>query len=187
MPQNVVGPPQSEREDAPFASIRRLRSGLLRLSVALGQFGGHGEKMADPMRRWNHNIHYHRRVLDAAPQGARTALDVGTGDGLLAAKLSTRSPRSPPSTSIAPSSNLPRTEQPRVKWVHGDVVTFPFAESTFDIVASIAAVHHLPDTKQALQRLAELTSPGGQSYLNPARVTIALRQRNSTLDRRTAA
>ncbi|WP_226362749.1 methyltransferase domain-containing protein [Pseudonocardia sp. ICBG1142] len=44
-------------------------------------------------RRWNHNIHYHRLVLDAVPRGAQTALDVGTGNGLLAADLVHRVPQ----------------------------------------------------------------------------------------------
>ncbi|MBY6413344.1 class I SAM-dependent methyltransferase [Rhodococcus sp. BP-252] len=117
--------------------------------------------MTDPVRRWNHNIHYHRRVLDAVPQGARTALDVGTGDGLLAAELSNVIPAVTAIDLDHTVLERARTEEPRVKWVHGDVMTFPFAETTFDVVASIATVHHLPDTNQALQRLAELTSPGG--------------------------
>ena len=41
----------------------------------------------EPSARWNHNIHYHRVVLDAVPDRAGTALDVGTGDGLLATEL----------------------------------------------------------------------------------------------------
>ena len=41
----------------------------------------------DLSRRWNHNTHYRRIVLDALHSGARTALDVGAGDGLLAAEL----------------------------------------------------------------------------------------------------
>ncbi|MEZ0075689.1 hypothetical protein [Planotetraspora sp. GP83] len=39
----------------------------------------------DPPRDeyWNHNVRYHRVVLDAVPYGCDTALDVGCGDGLL--------------------------------------------------------------------------------------------------------
>ena len=48
--------------------------------------------MSAPQDRWNHNLHYHRLVLDAVPAHARTALDVGTGDGLLAADLRRRVP-----------------------------------------------------------------------------------------------
>ena len=36
---------------------------------------------------WNHNTHYHRLVLDAAPEGTTRALDVGCGEGDLLADL----------------------------------------------------------------------------------------------------
>ncbi|WP_455132531.1 hypothetical protein [Microbacterium aurum] len=42
---------------------------------------------SDERPRWNHNIHLHRVVLAAIPSGARSALDVGSGDGMLAAEL----------------------------------------------------------------------------------------------------
>jgi hypothetical protein len=41
-------------------------------------------------RPWNWNIHYQRVVLDALPSDAATALDVGSGDGLLAFDLAAR-------------------------------------------------------------------------------------------------
>jgi len=37
--------------------------------------------------RWNLNTHYHRVVLDDIPAGALTALDVGSGNGLLSFDL----------------------------------------------------------------------------------------------------
>ena len=40
---------------------------------------------------WNHNIHYHRVVLAAAPGSCRRALDVGCGEGLLTRRLRARS------------------------------------------------------------------------------------------------
>ncbi len=35
-------------------------------------------------RRWNHDIHHHPSILRAIPDGARHALDVGCGVGILA-------------------------------------------------------------------------------------------------------
>ncbi|TWE10176.1 hypothetical protein [Rudaeicoccus suwonensis] len=43
--------------------------------------------------RWNHNIHYHGVVLKNVRPTTRSALDVGTGDGLLAAELGRQVPR----------------------------------------------------------------------------------------------
>jgi 2-polyprenyl-3-methyl-5-hydroxy-6-metoxy-1,4-benzoquinol methylase len=45
-------------------------------------------RVDDP--RWNLNTHCHRVVVDAVPTGAATALDIGTGDGLLAFDLADR-------------------------------------------------------------------------------------------------
>ncbi|MEV7068921.1 hypothetical protein AB0N97_40055 [Streptomyces collinus] len=45
--------------------------------------------MTDPY--WNHNVHHHRAVLAAVPDGCRTALDAGCGDGLLTRKPAARS------------------------------------------------------------------------------------------------
>ncbi|WP_216094254.1 class I SAM-dependent methyltransferase [Jiangella alba] len=100
-------------------------------------------------------------VLDAVPAGARTALDVGTGDGLLAADLRDRVPRVTAIDLDAAVLARARRTRPDVDWVAGDVLTHPLPPASFDIVASIATVHHLPDLGAALRRLAELTAPGG--------------------------
>ncbi|WP_131758150.1 class I SAM-dependent methyltransferase [Actinomadura fibrosa] len=111
--------------------------------------------------RWNHNTHYHRLVLEAVAPGAGTALDVGAGDGLLAAELREVVPRV---TAIDVDSAVlerARATGADVEWVVGDVMSSPLPEAHFDVVASIAAVHHLPDLGAALARLASLTAPGG--------------------------
>lgn len=112
-------------------------------------------------KRWNHNTHYHRLVLNAAPEGARTALDVGTGDGLLARELRETIPEV---TGIDIDSEvLSRAREgcPDVTWIAGDVMRTALPEGQFDLVTSIATVHHLPDLVAAFSRLATLTAPGG--------------------------
>jgi len=111
--------------------------------------------------RWNNNIHYHRRILDVVPEEARTALDVGTGNGLLAAELRSRVPHV---TGLDPDATVlefARGEDSSVSWVQGDVMTFPFSVESFDVVASVATIHHLPDLDRTFTRFAELTAPGG--------------------------
>lgn len=54
-----------------------------------------------------------------------------------------------------------RAEDPTVAWILGDVMTYPFLPGSFDFVTSVATLHHLPDLDPALQRLADLTAPGG--------------------------
>ncbi|MGC3994180.1 MAG: class I SAM-dependent methyltransferase [Propionicimonas sp.] len=110
--------------------------------------------------RWNHNLHYHRLVLDAVPAGAHSALDVGTGDGLLAKDLHRVVPAVTAIDLDADVLERARTEDPGVRWVHGDALTHPFP-GPFDVVASIAVLHHFADPADALARMADLTAPGG--------------------------
>lgn len=111
--------------------------------------------------RWNHNIHYHHLILDAVPIHAQTALDVGTGNGLLAAELTDAVPHVTGIDADAEVLRSARAEAPGVEFIHGDVLTHPFEPESFDIVGSVATLHHLPDVEGALRRCAELTAPGG--------------------------
>jgi SAM-dependent methyltransferase len=112
--------------------------------------------------RWNHNIHYHPLILAAVPPGCRTALDVGCGEGTL-----TREPRAvvPSITGIdldARSLELARRHPDRngVEYVRGDFLTHPFEPESFDMVVSVAALHHM-DAEAALDRMRALLGPGG--------------------------
>ncbi|MGB3481797.1 MAG: class I SAM-dependent methyltransferase [Mycobacterium sp.] len=114
-----------------------------------------------PITRWNNNIHYHRVILEAIPAAARTALDVGTGNGLLAADLHKLLPEVTGLDADADVLESARREDPEVNWLVGDIMTYPFEPASFDVVASVATIHHLPDVTQTLTRLAELVAPGG--------------------------
>ncbi|MGJ0118097.1 class I SAM-dependent methyltransferase [Williamsia sp. MIQD14] len=111
--------------------------------------------------RWNHNIHYHRLILDALPAGAQTALDIGTGNGLLATELAGRVPSVTGIDRDEPVLASARQESNAVTWVSGDVMDHPFERESFDVVASVATLHHIADVDAALQRCADLTAPGG--------------------------
>jgi SAM-dependent methyltransferase len=114
-----------------------------------------------PAEPWNHNIHYHPLVLDALPAGCRRALDVGCGGGQLARELAAVAPEVTAIDLHLPSLEAARAAPgPEVDYVHGDVLAHPFAPGSFDLVASIATLHHL-DMRTGLARLAELVRPGG--------------------------
>ncbi|MFC3244524.1 class I SAM-dependent methyltransferase [Gordonia humi] len=99
-------------------------------------------------------------MLGAVPAGARSALDVGTGDGLLAGELAQRVPEVTAIDIDRDVVSSARAEFDAVDFVVGDVMSPEFG-GQFDLVASMAAVHHLGDPSAALRRLADLTSPGG--------------------------
>ena len=129
-----------------------------------------------PRSRWNHNIHFHPLVMRAIHAGATSALDVGTGNGELAAELRRALPDV---TAIDLDADVLATAAGRhdgITWLHGDVMTYDFGRN-FDVVAAVATVHHLPSLPDTLQRFADLTSPGG------VLVIIGLAQATTPRDR----
>lgn len=112
--------------------------------------------------RWNHNIHYYDIVIDAASSTARTAVDVGTGDGLLAIRLAEKIPEVTGIDSDADIINLARTStSTNVTWITGNALTSALPAEHYDLVAAVATVHHFPDLAAGLQRLADITAPDG--------------------------
>jgi SAM-dependent methyltransferase len=112
--------------------------------------------------RWNHNLHYHRVILAAVPDGARLSLDVGCGVGMLARELRRVVPQVTAIDRDAASVDAARREDDGagIDYVVGDFMTHPFAPGSFDHIASIAALHHM-DAGAALARMDELLAPGG--------------------------
>ena len=101
--------------------------------------------------RWNHNLHYHRVILAAVPDGARRSLDVGCGAGMLARDMRRVVAHVTGIDRDAASIDVARREDggAGVEYVVGDFMTEP---GSFDHIASIAALHH---TDAALQRMRE--------------------------------
>lgn len=113
--------------------------------------------------RWNLNIHYHRAVLDAIPPQARTALDVGCGDGILAFDIADRGLQVTGLDIDEPSIRRARSDRRASEATHfvsGDLFNYPFDPSSFDVVASIATLHHV-DAVAGIRRMRELVRPGG--------------------------
>ncbi|KNX39007.1 class I SAM-dependent methyltransferase [Luteipulveratus halotolerans] len=112
---------------------------------------------------WNVNIHYDDRLAALVPPGAQRVLDVGCGDGFLAAQLATRVPRVVALDRDAGVLDRARERfaDAEVVWVRGDATAPPYADATFDAVLSNATFHHLPDAAESLKTLAALVRPGG--------------------------
>jgi len=112
---------------------------------------------------WNHNIHYHPLVLRALPSHCARALDVGCGRGLLARKVAERCKHvvaiDPDAETLEHAREL-GDDNGRIEFVQGDVMQYPFGQESFDFIAAVATLHHLP-LEGALRRFAELLRPGG--------------------------
>jgi 2-polyprenyl-3-methyl-5-hydroxy-6-metoxy-1,4-benzoquinol methylase len=109
---------------------------------------------------WNHNIHYHPQILDAVPHDAERALDIGCGEGMLARKLRTVVPEVTGIDLDTPSLELARGRGDEIEYVHGDFLEHPFEPESYDVVASVATLHHV-DARAGLLRMSELLRPGG--------------------------
>ena len=112
---------------------------------------------------WNANLHYHPVVLAAIPPGTQRVLDVGCGDGILAAQLAEAGVRHVVGLDLdAGVLDRARARYPgvAVEWRQGDVRDGGLAAESFDAVVSVAALHHM-DAGPALVRVAELVRPGG--------------------------
>jgi SAM-dependent methyltransferase len=120
-------------------------------------------RMSKRQVRWNLNIHYHRVIMDAVPEHAVNALDVGCGNGLLSFELAARGLDvvgiDPGAPSIERACADPDSSD-RTEFVCGDVFTHPFEPASFDVVASSAMLHHV-DAASGLRRMRELVRPGG--------------------------
>src|SRR5512142_414183 len=120
-------------------------------------------------RLWNANIHYDARLAACVPAAAEAVLDVGCGDGFLAARLAPRVPHVVAIDIDAAVLGRARARFPDapVTWCHGDILTHPLEAESFDAVLSNATLHHLPDTRAALRRLSRLVRPGGTLGIAP--------------------
>ena len=110
---------------------------------------------------WNHNTFHHPVVLAALPPGAERALDVGCGEGILSRELAGRVPHvvglDAHRPTLAAAAAVPGSS---VAYVEGDLCRHPFVPGSFDLVATIATLHHV-DAEVGLRQLADLVRPGG--------------------------
>jgi 2-polyprenyl-3-methyl-5-hydroxy-6-metoxy-1,4-benzoquinol methylase len=111
--------------------------------------------------RWNHNVHYHPILLEAVPAPCGHALDVGCGEGTLCRQLRRPVPHVTGIDADERSIALARAHSgDDIEYIAGDFLTFPFEELSFDLITSVATIHHM-DAPTALSRMRALLRPGG--------------------------
>lgn len=109
---------------------------------------------------WDHNSHYHRFLLKQLPAQCKTVFDIGCGTGEFSRLLAKRAERV---VAIDLSSNMIEVAKQRsrqfsnIDFQVADVLQWEPAAEQFDVIVSIATLHHLPvesllpDLKAALK------------------------------------
>ena len=112
---------------------------------------------------WNHNIHYHSLVLSTVPDGCQRGLDVGCGEGGLARELRQVVPHVLAIDCDGPVIDRAREQDngAGVEYVTGDFLAYDLRPGSFDVIVSVAALHHM-DPAAALSRMRQLLRPGGR-------------------------
>jgi SAM-dependent methyltransferase len=104
-----------------------------------------------------------RYIAEHCPSGR--ALDVGCGTGVLAGRLSQTGFTV---TGLDPSQGMldvMAESEPGVEGIRGEGSALPFDDGTFDVVLTVAALHHVADPEEVRATLVEMvrvTRPGGR-------------------------
>lgn len=110
-----------------------------------------------------HNDHYHNFLLRQLPSNCQNALEIGCGTGTFARRLAERSEQvlavdlSPEMIRLAHERSA---QFPNIDFQRADVCEYSLPANSFDCVASIATLHHLPNEAVLLKMKAAL-KPGG--------------------------
>ena len=112
---------------------------------------------------WEHNSHYHAFLLRQFPEHCGEALEIGCGTGSFARLMARRADHvlaldlSPQMVRIGKERSA---EHPNIEFEVADVTNWQFPPGRFDVITSIATVHHLP-FETTLTRMASSLKPGG--------------------------
>ncbi len=111
---------------------------------------------------WNHNTHYHDRLLKAVPRPCARALDIGCGRGSFSRRLAQVAGAV---DAIDVDGNaLAHAEAEHagitnLRFMQRDFLTWETSER-YDAIAAIATLHHMP-FDAAVTRATALLRPGG--------------------------
>lgn len=114
-------------------------------------------RLLDPM---------HRRQIESlgVGPGAR-ALEVGCGNGSIAAWLAERVGPRGRAVAVDLDLSLVDVRAPRLELRQGDIVAGPIDPGGFDLVTARAVLHHVTDVEAAIRNLAASLAPAGSILL----------------------
>ena len=110
-----------------------------------------------------HNDHYHNFLLRHLPPTCSNSLDVGCGTGLFARRLAERSKHVLALDLSAEMIRIARDRSekfPNIDFQLADVMDMHFDVGSFDCIATIATLHHLP-FEEVVLKMKRALKPGG--------------------------
>jgi SAM-dependent methyltransferase len=97
------------------------------------------------MIMWNHNTHFHSYLLHQFPGRIHRALDIGCGLGTFAKKLDERAEivdaLDVDQASIYEALNC--NAAPSIRYIQADFLQTDLPSNSYDVVVSIASLHHM--------------------------------------------
>jgi ubiquinone/menaquinone biosynthesis C-methylase UbiE/uncharacterized protein YbaR (Trm112 family) len=114
---------------------------------------------------WERNFRDYIRPHDPESLEGRLLLDVGAGSGRHSYEAH-RFGATVISVDVGDAIHVARQNLPAdVVTVQADAENLPFKDAVFDLVLAIGVLHHLPDPRRALERLARVVRPGGYVHI----------------------
>jgi ubiquinone/menaquinone biosynthesis C-methylase UbiE len=117
-----------------------------------------------PTDGFDHNSYYHNYLLRQIPNDCHRALEIGCGSGAFSRRL-TNSSRQVLAVDLSPQmiqAAKARAATPsNLDFQIGDAMTMEFQDQSFDCIASIATLHHLP-MNEILIKLKRALRVGGR-------------------------
>jgi SAM-dependent methyltransferase len=127
-----------------------------------------------------HNDHYHNFLLRHLPPNCHDVLEIGCGTGGFARRLAERSERVLALDLSGEMIRIARERSaqfPNIEFQLADINDRPLPVDTFDCIATIATLHHIPIEETLLKMKAALR-PGGVllvlDLFEPARLSDSL-------------
>lgn len=145
-----------------------------------------------PDDRWNSSLHAFEILLRSVPEGSRRGLDVGCGEGETARRLRTRVESVVGIDPDQASIEQARAHDDDIEYLLGGLGEVDVAAASFDVVSSVAMLHHV-DQVWGLTQLARLVRPRGmllvvglarsrspRDFARDARDAVAIRRHTMT-------
>lgn len=110
-----------------------------------------------------HNDHYHNFLLRHLPSNCHNVLEIGCGTGGFARRLAERSQHVLALDLSGEMIRIAREQSaqfPNIDFQLADVRDMPFPIASFDCIASIATLHHVP-IREILLKMKAALKPGG--------------------------